>query len=131
MNHCLTDLFPDDTTFHINGKTISEIEAKLQFDSLEAHAWSKSNKLPINYDKTTSMIIGTKQRLHNNQNIEINLADNPIVSVNKQNLLGIFIDEHLLWIPHIDYLCSTISSRISLLKQLAKYVPIKVKKLII
>ena len=123
-----TDLFADDTTFHINGKTISEIEAKLQLDSNEAHAWSKSNKLPINYDKTTSMIIGTKQRLHNNQKLEINLADNAIVNVNKQKLLGIFIDEHLLWTPHIDYLCSTISSRISLLKQLAKYVPIKVQK---
>lgn len=128
MNHCSTDLFADHTTFHINGKTISEIEAKLQLDSLEAHAWSKSNKLPINYDKTTSMIIGTKQRLHNNQKLEINLADNAIVNVNKQKLLGIFIDEHLLWTPHIDYLCSTISSRISLLKQLAKYVPIKVQK---
>ena len=120
MNHCSTDLFADDTTFHINGKTISEIEAKLQFDSLEAHAWSKSNKLPINYDKTTSMIIGTKQRLHNNQKLEINLADNPIVNVNKQKLLGIFIDEHLLWTPHIDYLCSTISSRISLKKTACK-----------
>ena len=85
-------------------------------------------KLPINYDKRTSMIIGTKQRLHNNQRLEINLADNHIVSVNKQKLLGIFIDEHLLWTPHIDYLCSTISSRISLLKRLAKYVPIKFQK---
>ena len=74
------------------------------------------------------MIIGTKQRLHNNQRLEINLADNHIVSVNEQKLLGIFIDEHLLWTPHIDYLCSTISSRISLLKRLAKYVPIKFQK---
>ena len=71
MNHCSTDIFADDTTFHINGKTIKEIETKLQCDSLEAHAWSKSNKLPINYDKTTSMTIGSRQRLHNNQLLEI------------------------------------------------------------
>ena len=42
MNHCSTDIFADDTTFHINGKTIKEIETKLQCDSLEAHAWSKT-----------------------------------------------------------------------------------------
>ena len=115
-NHCSIDLFADDTTFHINGETMSEIEAKLQFDTLEEHALGKSNKMPVNSDKTTSINIGTRQRLLNNQKLEINLADNPIVSVNKQKLLGIFFDEHLLWIPHIDYLCSTISSRISLLK---------------
>ena len=99
MNHCSTDLFADETTFHISGKPISEIEAKLQFDSLEAHAWSKSNKLPMNYDKTTSMIIGNKQSLHNNIKLEINLADKPIVSVNKYKLLRIFMDEHLFLTP--------------------------------
>ena len=129
MNHCSTDIFAEDTTFHINGKTNKEIETKLQCDSLEAHAWSKSNKLPINYDKTTSMTIGSRQRLHNNQTLEINIANNPIVSVNKQKLLGVVIDEHLLWTPHIDYLCSTISSRISLLKHIANYVPVKVQKI--
>ena len=97
--------------------------------NLEAHAWSKSNKLPINYDKTTSMTIGSRQRLHNNQSLEINIANNPIISVNKQKLLGVVIDEHLLWTPHIDYLCSTISSRISLLKHIANYVPIMVQKM--
>ena len=95
-NHCSTDIFADDTTFHINGNTIKEIETKLQCDSLEAHSWSKSNKLPINYDKTTSMTIGSRQRLHNNQTLEINIANNPIVSVNKQKHLGVVIDEHLL-----------------------------------
>ena len=96
MNHCSSDIFADDTTFHINGKTIKEIETKLQCDSLEAHAWSKSNKLPINYDKTASVTTGSR---HNNQTLE----NNPIVSVNKQKLLGVVIDEHLLWTPHIDY----------------------------
>ena len=99
MNHCSTDLFADDTTLHIYGKSFSEIEAKLQFDSLEAHAWSKSNILSINYDKTTSMITDNKQRLLNNIKLEINLADNPIVSVNKQKLLRIFTDEHLFLTP--------------------------------
>lgn len=129
MKHCSTDLFADDTTFHINGKTINEIETKLQCDSLEAHTWSKNNKLPINFDKTTSMTVGTRQRLSNCQKLEINIDNNSIVSVNKQKLLGVYIDENLLWTSHIDYLCSTISSRISLLNQLAKYVPMKIQKI--
>ena len=43
--------------------------------------------------------------------------------VKSQKLLGVYIDEHLNWTPHIDHLCATISSRISLLKQLAPDVP--------
>ena len=64
----------------------------------------------------------------NKKKTEINIANNPTVSVNKQKVLGVVIDEHLLWTPHINYLCSTISSRISLLEHIAKYVPIIVKK---
>lgn len=129
MNYCSTELFADDTTFHINGKTINEIEVKLQNDSKEANAWSKRNKMPINYDKTTSMTVGTRQRLRDTQQLDINIDDNIIVPVNKHKLLGIYIDENLLWTSHIDYLCSTISSRISLLKQLSTYVPTNVQKM--
>ena len=47
----------------------------------------------------------------------------------KQKLLGIYIDENLQWSDHIDYLCSTISSKISLLKQLSLYIPVEAQKL--
>ena len=67
--HCSTDLFADDTTFHVNGKTISEIETKLQCDFFEAHAWSQSNKVLTNYDKTTSMTISSRQSLNNSKTI--------------------------------------------------------------
>ena len=48
-----------------------------------------------------------------------------ILSVNKQKLLGMYIDENLLWSDHIDHLCSNISSKISLLKQLSSYIPLE------
>ena len=43
--------------------------------------------------------------------------------------MGVFIDENLSWTAHIDNLCSTISSKISLLKQLSLYVPVEIQKL--
>ena len=42
-------------------------------------------------------------------------------------LLGLHIDERLTWSIHIDHLCSAISSKILLLKQLAEYVPVDVQ----
>ena len=40
----------------------------------------------------------------------------------------VYIDKNLSWSVHIDHLCSVISSKISLLKQLATYVPAKLQK---
>ena len=40
----------------------------------------------------------------------------------EHKLLGIHIDDKLTWTTHIDHLCSAISSKISLLKQLSSYV---------
>ena len=49
--------------------------------------------------------------------------------VSSQKLLGVPFDETLSWNQHIDYLCSFISSRISLLRQLSYYVPENVQKM--
>ena len=82
----------------------------------------------LNYDKTTCMPIGKRYRTQNSQQLNIYIDNNKIKSVNKQKLLGIYIDENLLWSDHIDYLCSNISSKISLLKQLSSYIPFEAKK---
>ena len=47
----------------------------------------------------------------------------------KQKLLGIYIDEHLTWSSHIDHLCSILASKISLLRQLFRYVSIEYQKM--
>ena len=129
MKHCSADFFADDSTFHVSGKAKQEIESKLQTDSNDANNWSIRNKMPINYDKTTSMLIGTRQKIRNIDKLNIRIDDNNIKAVSSQKLLGIIIDENLLWNPHIDYICSTISTRISLLRQLSYYVPENVQKI--
>ena len=78
--------------------------------------WSKQNKRPINYNKSTYIILGAKRRLHDTYELFLNADDEKIEKVSKQKLLGIFIDENLTWTPHIDYLCTLMSSKISLLK---------------
>ena len=45
-----------------------------------------------------------------------------------QKILGDHLDQYLTWTAHIDNLCSAISSKISLLRQLAEYVPTCVQK---
>ena len=74
------------------------------------------------------MSAGSRKRLADSPKLEIKVDDICSQNVSKQKLLGIYIDENLNWSAHIDYHCSNISSKISLLRQLSKYVPTNVKK---
>ena len=75
------------------------------------------------------MLVGTKKRLSDSRTLDIELDDETIKHVSKQKLLGVYIDENLTWSSHIDHLCSIVSSKITLLRQLATYVPTHVQKL--
>ena len=129
LNHCFSDFFADDATFHTHSKNLDIIENHIIDDFDKTKQWSKRNNLPINYKKTTCMAAGTKRRLADSHKLEIRLDDICIENVSKQKLLGVYIDENLNWSAHIDYLCSNISSKISLLRQLSQYVPQNVQKL--
>ena len=82
----------------------------------------------INYNKTKCMLIGSRQKLQDLPQISLKINDHDISSVTKQKLLGLVIDDKLTWSAHIDHLCSTLSSKKSLLRQLADYVSVDVFK---
>ena len=129
LNHCTTDFYADDSTLHISDKNKTQIETKLQSDSDQVTNWSKNNKMPINYNKTTIMTLGSRHNICKSEKININIDNHQIDTVSSHKLLGVSIDETLSWNPHIDYLCSVITSRITLLKQLSFYVPENIQKL--
>ncbi|MCG7877652.1 MAG: reverse transcriptase family protein [Candidatus Thiodiazotropha endolucinida] len=129
LNHCLADLYADDSTIHISGKNRIEIESKLQSDGDNTHKWSERNMLPIHYGKSTCMSLGTRQKLDKAGRLNLKIDDVQINQVSSQKLLGLYIDETISWNPHIDHLCSVITSKISLLKQLSSYVPTNIQKM--
>ena len=129
LKNCHVDFFADDATAHTSNKDIEIINAELQSDFSIAVSWSKQNKLPINYDKTTYMVLGAKKRIKDEYQLVLKADNHTIDKVTKQRLLGIIIDDHLTWTAHIDYLCSTLSAKISLLRQLSAYVPKEIQKL--
>ena len=75
------------------------------------------------------MLLGTRHSTQHSQELDIYIGSSKIKKVTKQKLFGIYIDKNLQWSDHIDYLCSSISSKISLLKQLSLYIPVEAQKL--
>ena len=129
LKHCLADLYADDDTVHISGKSKPDIERKLQDDANETDNWSIRNNLPIHYGKSTTMTLGSRHKIQQAGPLKISIGNTQLNSVSSQKLLGLHIDETLSWTQHIDYLCSVISSRISLLRQLSYYVPENIQKI--
>ena len=75
----------------------------------------------IHYIKTLCMVSGSRHRLHDLLPLNLKIDGHYIINVSQQKLLGLLIDDKLMWSAHIDNLCSALSSTISLLRQLATY----------
>ena len=56
-------MFADDVSLYTTGKTLHEVEEKLQNIVDEANDWYVANRLAINTSKSNTMLIGTGQRL--------------------------------------------------------------------
>ena len=124
------ELFADDASFHANGKTKSEAEPKLQNAGNDSKSWAKHHKMQIHYSKTPCMTIGPRRRAQNEaKKLDITIDGNKIKQVDKKKLLGVYIDENLLWTAYTDYLCSTTSTKISLLNIYQHMFPLKCQKL--
>ena len=126
--YCFCDFYADDATFHTHSDNIETIEHSLQTDGNIAKNWGRGNRMHIHYVKTTCMIAGTRPKLQNKPKLNIKIDGHDISNVSKQKLLGLMIDDKLTWSAHIDSVCSSLSSKISLLRQLANYVSVDVLK---
>ena len=71
-------LLLDDGTFHKNSPEIDEINDKMLIDFLTIVHWSKQNKLPINYNKSTYVLLGAKRRLQHTYELFLNADDEKI-----------------------------------------------------
>ena len=92
LKHCLADLYADDDTVHISGKSKPDIERKLQDDANETDNWSIRNNLPIYYGKPTTMTLGSRHEIQQAGLLSISIGNTQLTSVSSQKLLGLHID---------------------------------------
>ena len=97
-------LFVDDTSlFHAHtdfDTLIKEINEELQ----KITTWFHTNKLSLNKKKSNFIMFFPKGKKYNTDNVKININGSEIKQVNFTKFLGIYIDEHLSWAQHIEFL---------------------------
>jgi hypothetical protein len=126
-----TDMYADDSTIHISGKNISDIQTKVQEDLNRIELWCKDNNMFINCNKTKCMKVGTKQKLaFQNEELFLTINSEQLQHSTCEKLLGIKIDSNLNWKNQFDQICSKISSKmIYLLSKFKKYLNLESRQL--
>ena len=99
-------LFADDACFSACHSSPSELESKVNFESIKISNWFNCNKLQLNYEKTVYMIMSKQRKKHK---FQIFINNNELKETKSVKYLGIMIDSNLNWERQI----TTVSNKIS------------------
>jgi len=121
-----TALFADDTTIFASGKTTAIISSRLNTIMSCVNQWLIDNGLSLNVTKSKCMLIHPKRKHPSALNITFN--GSIIEQVETFKLLGVIIDHHLHWRPHIDSLVKSVSRNVHLMRRLSWLLPVSALK---
>ncbi len=119
----------------ISGRTIQEIETKLNTSAGQIATWCRENKMAVNVEKTKTLLVTTQQKrskLKKNQQDQIlyvRLNEQPLSQIQKEKLLGVVIDQDLTWNNHVKCVCNTVSRNLALFRRIKSYLPFDTIKL--
>ena len=115
---CHVHLYADDTVIYYSDKNVNVIESVLNTELQALDKWMSHNKLLVNYDKTVSMLLGTRHMLSKCDALNLKIRDIRIDKVKNTKYLGINIDNELKWDVHIENMCQKLSKLIGFLGRL-------------
>lgn len=120
-------MYADDTSLSTTLKTFRSNE-DINREIEKVTIWLKLNKLSLNVNKTQLSIYHCKNKRIDP--IEMLIDKSQITRVDNFNLLGLTINEHLDWKPHINRVASTLTRAIGILCRLKNFLPLRVKVLL-
>ena len=115
-------LFADDSSLYYKHKNLSILESDINGELDKINEWLCANRLSLNIEKSNFVIFYPPQKRL--------LRDfYPILIINGKHLkreysikyLGIFIDSHLNWKSHVNYIAKKINRSIGILSKLRYY----------
>jgi len=118
--------FADDTTAFGYGDNIHALADEMNEELNRIYLWLCSNRLSLNIEKTSFMVLSDKKQLDVIPNIRIN--DVNVHIVREAKFLGVLIDCGLTFRAHVDSVCKKISKNIGMLNRISWLVPPVAKK---
>ena len=123
INNVIVKLFADDTTFFAAGDNLDKLISTFSLTFKLLMEWCQFNRIDLNVDKTYLMVI-TRKRIVIPDTIVLNGVS--IKVVRQFKLLGVILDDKMLFNKHIASICIKINFRLYSIKKLF-YLAISVK----
>jgi len=96
-------LFADDINLFVFGSDYDELEVKCSNYLEMMNLWFLANKLSININKTCYSTFSMNRMLSTGKDLNLFIGTQKVCKSTNCKYLGVFIDEHLNWKVHIDY----------------------------
>ena len=98
-------LYADDTTIYHSSPDLESLFSNLNSELIAINEWFVRNRLTVNFDKTNYIIFHSSRRPVSHSAFELKFSNFDIERKSVIRFLGVFLDEHLNWRNHVDYLC--------------------------
>ena len=114
--------FADDTALLTTENNVDNLQHLTNLELSRVSNWMLANNLVVNKAKTVALLVFPQTR-KSTTSLTLNF-DNQIVQPSESaKYLGIFVDEHLSFKPHIVFLEKKIARSVGVLAQLSCYLP--------
>ena len=115
-------LFADDGNLHLSHLQPEFLQKLVNEEIKIIDNWMKMNKLTLNYDKCTSMIVSRKPI--DSSSFDLTINNVKIKRTESIRYLGVQLDEKLSWKFHVENLKKKLSETCGLIFKLRHYVPL-------
>ena len=122
------NLYADDTELHYCHSDFRQLECILQCAVTQLFIWLVANKLKLSVPKSSSMLIGTRQRI-SGKTLHLSLDSLPLQQVSTVRYLGVYIDQHLTWHQHVEYVLRRVRGKLYSINRLKPLTPTVLKLL--
>ena len=110
-------LFADDTCLVLSNFSLSKLEDNCNRELKNFKTCCNANKLKTNPEKSAVVLVRPKLNLQTG-NFNVTYNNNPIICLSSSKYLGVFIDDKINFIFHIEHLVSKISRYVGILSKL-------------
>lgn len=119
-------LYADDTNLFLESKNLNDLLPEINHDLQSLSKWCIRNKLTINLEKTSYVVLKNAQNKYQFKTDSLYLNGKVLTYSDNIKFLGIFIDKHLNWSCHIDNLTKDLRSISGFLFRVSKFLPQKI-----
>ena len=110
-------LFADDSNLFYKHKNLLTLQSNINMELNNIYIWLCANKLSLNIDKSNFVIFHPPQKKLI-QDVKLTINRKELTREYSIKYLGIFIDSHLNWKSHLNYIAKKIKRSIGILSKI-------------